>query len=229
MKCLIIDSDKKSRLSIKKFLNESAQLKQVFTCQTVQQAYHTALEHELDFVVVNFAKPGDNGIGFLEHLPYSRPQVIVTSKNKQVAKDAFDHAAVDFLLKPVQSIRLMKALARVIKMEDITQANIRSHDNLYVKIEGAIVKIATKDIYLAEVSSDYLKISTDEKTYTVYSKLKRLMEKLSKKDFIRVHRSFVVRIDRISSIEDNTIKVDGRLVPLSRTYRRDLMDRLKVL
>ena len=91
------------------------------------------------------------------------------------------------------------------------------------------MKITAKDICVMEAKADYIKITTAEKSYVVYTTFKRLLENLSTKDFMRIHRSFVVRIDRIESIEESMVKVGKQLVPVSNTFRPALMDRLKIL
>jgi DNA-binding LytR/AlgR family response regulator len=229
MKCLIIETDTKTLNFLEKTLKASSLVKQVFSCANVEQAFDIAMEHEIDLVFVDFVKPGVNGIGFLDELPYGRPQVIVTSAKREVAKDAYDHLAVDFLLKPVKGPRLMKALARAVNQNEAKQSRMGDRDNLFVKVDGSYVRVAVKDIYLVEAASDYLKIYTTEKEYTVYASFKRLMDNLSTKEFMRVHRSYIVRLSSIDAIEDGTIRVEKHQVPISINHKADLMARLKIL
>jgi two-component system, LytTR family, response regulator LytT len=229
MKCLIIDRDKKSRTALEKLLKESTQIAELYVCSNPQQALDVAMEHEIDIVFANFPKLGSNGIGFIADLPYARPLLVVTSDTKDVAQDAFDHEAIDFLLKPIKNARLMKTIARAIKHDDKKQAKIRNYDNLFIKHDGNLEKVSAKDIYMMEASSDYIKIYTEKKEYMVFTTFKRLMENLSAKDFMRIHRSYIVRIDYITSIEENMVKVGRHLIPVSLTYRQALLDRLKIL
>jgi DNA-binding LytR/AlgR family response regulator len=229
MKCLIIDRDKKSRVSLQKLLTSTTQIAELYTCSTPQQALDIAMEHEIDIVFADFAVPGANGIDFMADLPYVRPLLVVTSYSRDVAQDAFDHEALDFLLKPIKNARLMKTIARAIKHDEKKQSKIRNYDNLFIKLDGNLEKVNAKDIYLMEASADYIKIFTAKKEYMVLTNFKRLMENLSSKDFMRIHRSYIVRIEQIVSIEENMVKVGRHLIPVSNTYRQALLDRLKIL
>jgi DNA-binding LytR/AlgR family response regulator len=229
MKCIIIDSDKKSRTSLEKMLKGSGQIDKVFSCSNAQQALDVAMENEVDLAIVHFEEPGSNGLGFLADLPYQKPHLLVVSDKIAVAKDAYDHEALDFLLKPVKEDRLMKALARVISIDDKQQSKIRNFENLFLKLDGTMVKVSATDICVIEADSNYVKVYTTKKTYIIYSNLKRVMQNLSTKDFVRIHRSYIVRIDQIESIEDNLVKVGGQSVPVSTGYKTALMNRLKIL
>jgi two-component system, LytTR family, response regulator len=229
LKVLIIDADKKNSTQLQKMLSETAQVTKVYTCEKPEHALDIAMEHEIDLVFVDFLVPGMNGIGFLSDLPYHRPHLVVISEHEKVAREAYDHEALDFILKPVKSSRVMTSLARAIKMDERKQSKIQNYDSLFVKVNSRLLKIMAKEIYLVEAAADYLKVYTDKKTYTIYSNFKRIMERLSAKDFMRIHRSFIVRIDRISTLEDNMVKVEDHLVPVSNTYRAALMERLKIL
>jgi len=229
MKCLIIDPDKKSRLALKKLLEATAQIKELYLCSTPQQALDIAMDNEIDILFADFQKPGSNGIDFIADLPYARPHLVVTSDKKEVAKDAFDHEAVDFLLKPFTNARLMKSIARVMKHNEKRLSNASSFDSLFLKLDGNLEKVSAKDIYLIQANADYMKIYTTKKEYTIYSTFKQVLANLSQKDFMRIHRSYVVRLDRISAIEDSMVKVEKISIPVSNSYRQALLNRLKIL
>jgi DNA-binding LytR/AlgR family response regulator len=101
--------------------------------------------------------------------------------------------------------------------------------NIYVKVNSVLKQVKTKDIYLVEGLGDYLNIYTQEKRYTIYSTMYSILEKLPKTDFMRVHRSYIVRLDCISSIEKNKLVVELKKVPVSKTYKNEVLSKLNIV
>ena len=102
-----------------------------------------------------------------------------------------------------------------------------NHD-IYVKVNSILKRIRIKDIYLVEGLCDFINIYTNEKRYTFFSTMYSMLEKLPEAEFMRVHRSYIVRINRISAIDNNRLSVGIRSVPMSKTYKREVMSRLTV-
>jgi DNA-binding LytR/AlgR family response regulator len=109
--------------------------------------------------------------------------------------------------------------------------NKENKDILFVKANSKLVKLNTKDIYFVEALKDYVVINTATSRYTIHSTMKDIQAKLSSSDFIRVHRSFIVRIDKIASIEHNNIIIEGdkKIIPIGGSYKEELAQKLKMV
>ncbi len=99
---------------------------------------------------------------------------------------------------------------------------------VFIKVDSRYKKILSEDIYLIEALSDYMILYTKEKRYTIHCTLHGILEKLSKTDFMRVHKSYIVRIESISAIEDNLLTVEDQQVPIGKTFRHEVMSRLNI-
>ena len=100
---------------------------------------------------------------------------------------------------------------------------------LYVNIDRRLIKIEISSIYLVEAKGDYIQIKTDTNSYTVHSTLKKVEEKLPKDLFLKVHRSYIINVNRIIDIEDNSVLIERDVIPISRSNRPELMRRLNLL
>src|SRR4029079_11734816 len=118
---------------------------------------------------------------------------------------------------------------KVINLRNNDTQKVNNGSQLFVKDSHRLVKIDMKKIQMVEALADYVNIYTAEKRYTVLSTLKGILEKLPQNDFMRVHKSYIIRLDAIGQIEDNTISIDKKLIPVSNTYKKQLMERLKII
>lgn len=149
-----------------------------------------------------------------------------------------------YILKPFKEIDLHTSIEMALfkhkketelrKERDLLYSlveNKESNDILFVKANSKLVKLNTKDIYFVEALKDYVVINTASARYTIHSTMKDIQAKLSSADFIRVHRSFIVRIDKIASIEHNNIVVEGekKIIPIGGSYKDELAQKLKMV
>jgi DNA-binding LytR/AlgR family response regulator len=230
MKSVIIDPDKASRKKIETILRESEQFDPIVLCSTPAQAIKAVLNNHIDVIFIDMQMPGMDGMGFLNELSYSRPHIIALADKKEAAADAFEFEASDFILKPIDSTRLMKAIARILRRDSrFPSLKNRNGSDLFLRVDGNIVRVRLKDVSYLEAMGDYVSIMVGDKKRTVYSTLKGVLDYLPSSDFMRVHKSYVVRLDKIESIHDSVITVGRTKIPVSITYHQALMDRLKIV
>ena len=150
---------------------------------------------------------------------------------EKYAVPAFDLDVTDYIIKPVDYTRFLRAVNRVKDLEAPVEMSKEANLNakLFVKVDAQLVGIRISDIVLVEALADYVRILAGDKKYTVYSSMKGISAKLPDRHFMRVHRSYIVNLDRIDSIDDNTLMVNGNMVPVGVTYQKDLMGRLNIL
>ncbi len=144
---------------------------------------------------------------------------------------SFEYNIVDYLLKPIALDRFFKAITKAKEIFDNThQVDFSGgNDYVFIKSSGTLVKINIKEILWIEALGDYMTINTTDKKYTIHSTMKTIENKLASDKFIRVHRSFIVSIDNITSIDDSVIVIGKQLIPIGAVYKENLTKRLNFL
>jgi DNA-binding LytR/AlgR family response regulator len=229
MKCIIADPDKKTRQAVEKILKDSGKFTILASVSKAEEAIETVMKNPVDVIFIDMLMPGMDHMGFLSQLSYSRPHIIVMADKKEAAVDAFEFEATDFLLKPVNKVRLLKAIARIIK-RDSKHPTLKNDNgtDLFLRLDGMMIRARMKDISYIEGMSDYVHVYVGDKKYTIFSTLKAILDHLPGKDFMRVQKSYIVRLDKIESIVDDIITIKNKEVPIGSTYKTELLNRLKI-
>ena len=164
--------------------------------------------------------------------------IILTSSDTNFALDAFKYDCfLDYLVKPIKFKRfqlsidkLKKHIQNELSSDDITKSEVKGNEsNLFVNVGRRLVKIGIDTIDLIGSNGDYVNITCDQSNYKVHSTLNNILRKLPDDLFIRVHRSYVINVDKIIDIEDNSLLINKTIVPIGRTHRNELMERLNLL
>ena len=179
--------------------------------------------------------PELDGIDFLKSLKHP-PRVIFTTSDESRAVEAFEVEAIDYLIKPVTLPRLLASVSRLsdkeafTKVEASKEEGVVYEDEIFVHADKRLVRIPVDEICVIEAKGDYILIKRhDQKMHAVRSTLKSIEGRLSPKKFIKVHRSYIVNISKIVDIEDSSILVQNEFVPISRSLRSEVIDRLNLL
>lgn len=236
MNCIIVDDDEQIRLLMETLIRETDFLSLKKNCSTAIEASNVLLKEKIDLIFLDVMMPAMTGMEFLKTLEGNKPQVIMITANKEFAADAYDFDVCDFIVKPVTLARFLKAVSKAKKIHDATyntpkdysQTDI-TNDAIFVKHNSSLVKLEAHDIFLIEALVDYIAIHTPSQKYIVHSTMKEIKTKLPVNDFIRVHNSYIVRVDKIASIEGNNLIINQKIIPISRSKQKDLMNRLKLL
>jgi len=229
-RCLVVDDNKIASLLLQQLLEQIPDMKIVGICDNAIDAGIFLTNNKIDLLFLDIEMPGMTGIELLKSLS-ERPLTILTSANTGYAIEAFELNVVDYIVKPVQLPRLLTAVRRameLIQQENVFINNIEQ-DYIFIKDGKAIRKILFSDIYFIEAKGDYVKLHFHDKYYVIHATLKILEEKLSPKKFIRIHRSFIVAVEKIDYIEDNVVFLNTIPVPLSEFYKSRLLNQLNFL
>jgi DNA-binding LytR/AlgR family response regulator len=230
MKCLIVDDNKLARMATSELLNQSKLVTLVGECSNGIEAYEFVKSNDVDLVILDIEMPGMSGIEVLKSLPQG-PIVIFSTSKKTYAADVFELNVADYIIKPVSMPRLIQALQKaqtIYNHRNITISKVE-HEFIFLKDKGALRKIKLSDILWIEAMGDYVKIHLPEKWFMLHSTLKSLEEKLPLSKFLKVHRSYIVALDKIDYIEEGVIYINKSPVPLTETYKSILMDRLNLI
>ena len=233
LQCLIVDDDKMSLRILQSLVEKTDFLQLVGTYDNSIAAANALMEKEVDILFLDVEMPDMTGLQLIETLNH-KPQIIITTTKEQYAMNAFEHDAVDFLLKPIENYsRFLKAVGKA-------KANMKpkatpplsgktSGDTIFIKVDSLLVNFDLKEALYIEAFGDYVKIHTEKKTYVVHAKLRTMEETLPDKDFVRVHRSYIVRIDKIKNIDTANLQVGNKIIPISNSYRQQLFDKINTL
>ena len=230
MNCIIVDDDEMSRNALEHLVSKIPFLVLTGVYTKASEALPIMNSKNVDLMLLDIEMPEISGIEFFKSLK-SPPLTILATAKKEYALEAFECNIIDYLVKPIQLDRFFKAINRAKDIFDNYKKNevSTSPDHLFVKVSGTLVKIGMKEILWIEALGDYITINTPEKKYTIHSTMKSIENKLANDKFIRVHRSYIISIDSIHSIDDNVIIINKQLIPVGYVYKENLVRRLNLV
>ncbi len=227
IKCLIVDDESLAREAIKVYIEKMPELEIVDECENALQAMTCLRNKTVDLIFLDIEMPEINGISFLQHLQ-TIPGVIFTTAYREYAVDAFDLDAIDYLLKPISFERFVAAIDRFYKRTGETSsaqpASLKETAGyLNVKADRKTYKVDISKILYVESLKDYVKIVTPDESIVTHDSLYNLEASLEPRGFIRIHRSFLVAPDKIKSFDAETVFLENKELPISRTYKRSVL------
>lgn len=228
LNCIIVEDEPMSRKALHRLCEQHGSLEVLGVFENATSALDFLAQHEVDLIWLDIEMPGLSGFELLEQLP-SIPYVILTTSKIEYAFEAFQYNVTDYLKKPISMPRFKIAVEKVLDLN--TRAKTTSSDErkeIYIKTDGRYIRLPFETISYIENTGDYVKIFTSSHTHVVYTTMKYLEEKLGFQ-FLRVHRSYIVHLDKIVDIEDNTLVINNKVIPISRANKSELMNRLNLL
>ena len=231
--CLIADDEPIAREIIQNYCAHLPNLKVVASCSNALEAKAAMQQQKVDILFLDINMPVLDGISFLKTIQH-KPQVIFTTAYKEYALNAFDLAAVDYLLKPFSLERFImavdKALERINKPSAVIQyqSEEKAESDLFIKTDSKIYRLACKDIIYAEANGNYTKIVTKQQTLTAGITFTSFEQQLPSSIFIRVHRSFIINKSFISHIEGNRVFVNAIEIPIGHNYKEVFLKELGI-
>ncbi|MES2628672.1 MAG: LytTR family DNA-binding domain-containing protein [Bacteroidota bacterium] len=229
LNCIIVDDDELSQLTLRKCVEQVKFLNLVAVCNDALEATEVLANNSIDLVFLDIEMPNMSGIDLVKN--FEVPQIIFVTSKAEFAPEAFDLDVTDFIIKPVELPRFLKACDRALQNAQSRRSDDgEGSEYVFVKHDSRYIKIKMEEIHYVEALADYVNIYLETSRHTILSTMKAIESKLPEKEFVRVHRSYIVRIDKIQEIEDNTIILQGnKLIPVSRSYKENLMNHLRML
>lgn len=228
--CLIVDDNDLSRLTLHQLAVQTGSLQVTGECKNAMEAHRNITANPPDLVFLDIEMPGMTGIELLKILP-KKSLVILTTSKKQYAAEAFELNVVDYLVKPVTMPRLLQALEKVrdILLRNDSEVNKVENDYLFIRDNNVLKKIRLEDILWIEAMGDYIKIRTQTQWHIVHSTLKAVEEKINPDRLMRIHRSYMVSLEKIDSIEEGVVNIMNTPIPVAESYRSKLIQKIKLL
>jgi len=229
MNCVIVDDDELSRSILEDLINDTDGYSLVCSCESGVEAFKILQEEPVDLLFLDIEMPKMDGMELIKNLN-PLPQVIFITSHPEYAAESYEYDVTDFIQKPLTHGRFLKAINKAEQRYKVEKVNISSEgDSIFIKADSRLVRINLKDINYIEALGNYMKIYTNDGRFTILSTMKEIAEKLSGNDFVRVHRSYIVRLDRIESIEDHYIKIGAKHISIGKAYKDELVSRLNLL
>ena len=232
IRCIIVDDDRMSLRILQSLVEKTDFLNLVGAYDNALQAARALVEQEVDLLFLDVEMPDMTGLELIETLE-RKPQIIITTSKEQYAMKAFDHDAADFLLKPIENYaRFLKAVRKAmgnLRKPVPPPAGAEPVNTVFIKVDSLLVSFNLKEVHYIEAYGDYVKIHTEAKTFVVHTKLRTMEDTLPDRDFARVHRSFIVRIDKIKNIDTSNLQVGTKIIPISNSYRPQLFEKIQTL
>jgi DNA-binding LytR/AlgR family response regulator len=228
--CLIIDDEPLAREILKQHIAGVEALELAGTCSNAVEAISFLKEHHVDLLFLDIQMPQLLGTNFIRTLK-NAPKVIFTTAYRKYAVEGFELDAVDYILKPISFERFLKAVNKVLQMNfstehvlPVTKENHTETTNsfLYFRADRKMVKIFFRDILFIEALKDYIKIVTSLKTIVTKYVLSTLEEMLPANEFLRIHKSYIVAINKIESYNADSIQIAKHELPIGRLYKYDV-------
>ncbi|MEW2919959.1 LytTR family DNA-binding domain-containing protein [Muricauda sp. ANG21] len=236
--CIIVDDEPLARKVLTKYASQMDNLEVVAVCSNAVEAFCHLQKGNIDLVFLDIKMPKINGLELLESLN-PVPLVVFTTAYREFAVKAFELDAIDYLLKPISLGRFMKTIAKVNKfltgnhVVGMVEGQLQPKDPisklnpeprlLYIKSQRKTVKLDLSEILYLESLNDKVTIHTSDGEIQTTQRIGSLEEKLPKTKFLRIHRSFIIALDKITAFNTIMTEVNGKELPIGRNYRSHVM------
>lgn len=226
-KCLIIDDEFPARALIQTYLESVLDFKVLGSFNNAIDGLTFLQNNEVDLMFLDIQMPQMNGLTLLKSLEI-RPKVVFTTAYREFAADAFDLEVLDYLVKPISEERFMKTISKYLQLQEYGQnvapvSTTLEEAYIFLKVGKEQKKVFLSDILFIEGLKDYIKVYTQAGMLVVYERLGYMEAKLPESRFIRIHKSFIVSIDKILTYSNDTVKVETQEIPIGRIYKQSFM------
>lgn len=233
-KCIIVDDEPLAAEVIKSHLGKFDELELIGVCNDAIEAFNFLNKHKVDLMFLDIHMPEMKGTELIKNLP-KPPKVIFTTAYREYAIESYELNVLDYLLKPIPFDRFLQAINKFFEQNNLqAQGDISFHENnkteegfIYVREKNQVHKILTKNIRYIESLCDYVKIYNSGKNTTIRHTITALEKMLPSKEFIRIHRSFIVNLDQITSFTSHSVFIQEKELPIGPVYKNEVFKALK--
>lgn len=218
--CIIIDDEPLAIKVIESYLKDFPEISIVKTFYNPLEALLTLEDYPIDVIFLDINMARMNGMDFLRNTKIT-PFVIITSAYKEYAIESYDLNVLDYLVKPIPFQRFLKAINKLTQQLSLrrnAQLEYQIQPSVFFKVDKKMVKVMEDDIYYIEGLKDYVKVFTSTTYHVVHKSLSTIMDDLPSSKFLRIHRSYIIALNKVESLEGNTVEVKSKKIPIGRVY-----------
>ena len=231
IRVIIVDDDELCISVIEDMISQLDDFICIETFQNALDAYNYLEANDVDVVFLDVEMPKMGGIELLKSLKKS-PMVVMITSHEEFALESYEYNVTDFLKKPAEWSRFLKTIEKIRKeFLDLAAQLLESSDqeHVFIKTDSKLVQLNLSQVLCVEALGNYIRVHTEEDKYTVLSTMKEIEAKLPPKDFVRVQRSFIIRVDKVKAIEDNYIIIKNKEIHIGKSYKEEFNKRINYL
>lgn len=231
MNTLIVDDNKIARITMKQLASQVKDITVAGECANAMDAYGFLQEQPVDLILLDIEMPGMTGLELTKNLGNKGPVIIFTTSKKEYAVEAFELNVADYIVKPVTPARFIQAMdkAREILSSNTEEVEMSGDEFIFIRDSNIVKRLKLDDILFAEAMGDFVKLYTSQRFFAIHNTLKSVEERLPSSKFLRIHRSFIVAINKIDTIQDGAIIINDKPLPVADAYRAALNKRMNIL
>jgi two-component system response regulator LytT len=224
IRAIIVDDEVMARESLSMLLEKFEDISVSNKLSSAEETLVVLKSEKVDVLFLDVEMPGLSGLDMLE-VARELPRIVLTTNNADYAVEAFEYDVVDFIKKPVTYKRLVKTIER---LRESLSPEVKS-ENFFVRSEGKHVRIDLEKLLYVETMDDYVVLIMEDKSkHIVHSTLSAMDQRLPDNQFFRVHRSYLVNLERIDDVDETSLVIQRNVIPVSRAYRKPLKERLRL-
>ncbi len=234
IKCLIVDDEPVAREILTSFVAKIPNLELVKSCKNAMEAFEVVNQQNIDLFFLDINMPDVSGLTLAKSIN-KKSKIIFTTAYREYAVDGFDIQAVDYLLKPISFDRFLQAVNKFFETTVVPNSETKNEkvltksDFIFVRSERKMVKIVFDEILYIESLSDYIKIHLLDKIIVTRETISNIETKLPNKNFLRIHRSFIINLNEADSYTNEFVEVKNNAIPISRSYKENVLKRLALI
>ncbi len=230
IRCLVVDDEPPAREIIRRYIEQIPGLQLAGECGNALQAFAFLQQNTVDLIFLDIHMPQLNGNDFLKTLKFP-PKVIFTTAFSEYALEGYELDIVDYLLKPVPFDRFLKSVNKAFqltqtKAESIPTEEKKNESFVYFRADRKMIKVMLPDILYIESMKDYIKVFTKGETIITKQSISAVEAMLPEREFIRVHRSYIVSLAHIRSFTSEIIEIEKTELPIGKLYRNEVLKTL---
>lgn len=231
MNCLIIDDNKIARTTLKQLANQVKDLTVIGECSNAMEAWNFIREQPVHLLLLDIEMQGMSGLELTRNLGSKGPVIVFTTSKKEYAAEAFELNVADYIVKPVTPARFIQAIDKVRDILDSSKEEVKFAEDefIFIRDSNIVRRLGLDDILYAEAMGDYVKLYIPGKFYAIHTTLKAVEERLPAGKFLRVHRSYIVAVSKIETIQEGALIINGKPLPVADAYRNALNKRMNIL
>jgi len=225
IKCIIVEDERLAQQVIQNHLQQIPELQLVAICNNATEARAALKNFDVDLIFLDIQLPGITGLNFLRSLA-NPPLVILTTAYTEYGVESYEFSVIDYLLKPISFERFSKAIHRILDGRLFAQNNLEKESfakHIFIKSGNKFFKINFSEIIYIEAMKDYLKIHTNDYNLVTLQTMSEMEKTLPSKQFLRVHKSFIVAVAHIKSVYGSSIELEKATIPIGLSYKNTVM------
>lgn len=232
-KCMIVDDEPLARDLVRGHIEKLENFEIVAECDNAMKALSALREKHIDLIFMDIQMPQITGLEFLKTIKHP-PKVIITTAYREYALEGFELDVVDYLVKPITFERFLKSINKFYQMfqdqvqvvPGVSPEKAMDESFIYVKENKKVIKVYLSEIRYIEGLSEYVQIYTDKRKIITKTSMSLMEEKLPAENFLRIHKSYIVPVNKIEAFTANTVEINGKELPIGRNFKNAVLNSL---